>query len=98
MSTNDREILLIRFTGVIIQPLASLSGWTKKKNITVPPLMTTQIVAYPTQKMAQMKTTMVKNYVRKCFFRLSAEKDVKRCWSVQVFFEYLTVDAIEHCE
>ena len=68
MSTNDREILLIRFTGVIIQPLASLSGWTKKKNITVPPLMTTQIVAYPTQKMAQMKTTMVKNYVRKIFF------------------------------
>ena len=98
MSTNDREILLIRFTGVIIQQLASLSGWTKKKNITVPPLMTTQIVAYPTQKMAQMKTTMVKNYVRKFFFRLSAEKDVKRCWSVQVFFEYLTVDAIEHCE
>ena len=69
-----------------------------KRNITVPPLMTTQIVAYPTQKMAQMKTTMVKNYVRKCFFRLSAEKDVKHCWSVQVFFEYLTVDATEHFE
>ena len=48
--------------------VANISGWTKKAKNTIPPLIATLIFPFPTQKMTDMKTTMVKNSVRKIYF------------------------------